>query len=70
MGSTTSTGALIDILNLCAETLTSLRSKEEDGATATRPDKIRFAGQRANTGTHLVLIPGGLSSIKHRSPSR
>jgi hypothetical protein len=67
--STGSAGALIEILNLCAETLTSLHSDQD--AAAAQPDTGHaLAGKSTKTGRHLVVIQGGLSAANRRAASR
>jgi hypothetical protein len=69
--STGSAGALIEILNLCAETLTSLHS-DHDIAAATQPDHtgVARAGKNTHAGPRLVLIQGGLSTANRGDASR
>jgi hypothetical protein len=68
---TGSAGALIEILNLCAETLTSLHSDQDVAGTTAQPDTGHApAGKSTNTGRHLVVIQGGLSASNRRAASR
>jgi hypothetical protein len=69
--STGSAGALIEILNLCAETLTSLHSDQDIAANAAQPGAGHApTGKNMNTGRHLVVIQGGLSAASRRAASR
>jgi hypothetical protein len=69
--STGGAGALIEILNLCAETLTSLHSDQDIAATAAQPDTGHApSGKSTNTGRHLVVIQGGLSAANRHVASR
>jgi hypothetical protein len=70
--STTSTSALIEILNLCAETLISLHSDQGMAAATAEAEKIVStpSSKRTIGGPRLVLIPGGLSKTNHSVASR
>jgi hypothetical protein len=70
--STTSTSALIEILNLCAETLISLHSDQGIVAVPAEPKKIDSTSSSKRTigGPRLVLISGGLSKTTHSAASR
>ncbi len=61
--------ALVEILNLCEQTLTALREHEERHITAPLADKYRHSRlqKRANIVRQFVLIQGGLSSEVRQS---
>jgi hypothetical protein len=70
--SSTSAGALIEILSLCEQALKSLHSDNESVSSARQPDKTSLAqpGKRSNVGRRLVLIRGGLSIVNRGGTSR
>jgi hypothetical protein len=66
--SSTCAEALVEILNLCEQTLTALRKHEETHVATGPADKYRQSRlqKRANFA-RLVLIEGGLSNEIHSS---
>lgn len=70
--SSTSTGALIEILSLCEQALKSLHSDNASVPSAQESDKPSLAqpAKRSNVGRRLVLIRGGLSTGNHGGISR
>lgn len=69
--SNTGMNALIEILNLCADALTSLGSAQEARAEkdAQKARSVSAASHR-KAAPRLTLIPGGLSRCDRRESSR
>jgi hypothetical protein len=62
--------ALIEILNLCSETLLSFHPESEQLASGEIPEEgHRPNGRRNHPAPRLVLIPGGLSRTHQRKSS-
>jgi hypothetical protein len=70
--SSTSTGALIEILSLCEQALKSLHSDNASVPSARESDKTSLGqpAKRSNVGRRLVLIRGGLSIVNRNGTSR
>ena len=73
MGKTgTSAEALIEILNLCEQTLTALNADSADGGRGDNSDQDRRYERRRRSKfvRRLFLIKGGLFGIDHQSSAR
>ena len=68
----TSAEALIEILNLCEQTLTSLNEDWVDSAPSFKSDQVRRTehARRSKFARHLFLIRGGLSKIDRQPQVR
>jgi len=68
----TSAEALIEILNLCEQTLTALNADYADSARSHKLDQDRLHERRRRSKfvRRLFLIRGGLSGVGHQSSTR
>lgn len=68
----TSAEALIEILNLCEQTLTALNTDYADVARSHKSDQDRRYERRRRSKfvRRLFLIRGGLSAIDHQPSAR
>lgn len=70
--SNTGMGSLIEILNLCAETLTSLNPQQQAAGVRKHRRQGRHGSKRRaeQSAPRLVLLPGGLDGRKNRDSAR
>ena len=68
----TSAEALLEILNLCEQTLTALNAEYPDGARSHKlvQDRLHERRRGSKFVRRLFLIRGGLSAIDHQPSTR